>query len=380
MTNTEESFSIASYDALLKAAQSFVANNLFPSGFGPIGKDVLDGEFLTHNLLTHPGNSLFHYYPDVDVTVDSHTDKRVNYSREALTSGKVHFSSPRAFNDPYDCTLSVDLEKATAACIRKCASIIGMGSLEGKDAIELAEDFATKRCSRSRCQIAGVSEERNPAALSVKLFRMTMEQSATSAGRKDIAAEDVIAGALSVVDSTLAIRDKTRVFCLSTTCDNPAMWAYYANGHKGFCVEYDISESHIAGATDYDKDRQTLYVNTRPVIYNLERPDCTEYVISDLFSTINEKMMDELYLRSLHSKGLNWALECEWRTVLPQGSVLFDEHDNVNFFPIRNVYAGVLMEDEKLRTLSSLCRLKGFPLYKVETDNRRYTLRVRQVV
>ena len=29
-----------------------------------------------------------------------------------------------------------------------------------------------------------------------------------------------------------------RVFCTSKTYDNPLLWAYYANSHKGFCVSY----------------------------------------------------------------------------------------------------------------------------------------------
>lgn len=29
-----------------------------------------------------------------------------------------------------------------------------------------------------------------------------------------------------------------RVFCATKKCDNPLLWAYYANSHKGFCVGY----------------------------------------------------------------------------------------------------------------------------------------------
>lgn len=375
-----ESYSAADFEALLAAVRSFTTDNVFPSGFNPVGKGVLDGEFLTHNLLKHPCHSLFHYYSDMDSANEDSAGRPINYSREALTSGKVHLSSPRKFNDPYDCTLAVNNEVALTECIKKCASIIGMGPLSGKRASELAADFVTKSCSRDRCQIAGESEKNECASLSVKQFRLAMECSAAFAGRQGVIAEDVLAGAQSVVDSSRTIGDRTRVFCLSTVCNSLTMWAYYANNHKGFCVEYDVSESFDACVPTYEGERRMLLECTRPVVYSLERPDCTGFVIADLFSQIDQKMMEELYLRSLHSKGLPWSLESEWRMVLPQGFELLDNNDNIDFFPIRSVCAGALMEKDRLESLAELCGSRGLPLFQMHTVDSQFVLGAHRVV
>ena len=380
-TNTMNELEIiVDIESLQEDVSSFASENVFPSGLDPVGKGALDGDFFAHSLIMHPRSNLFHYYSDKDSGRVDSDGKLINYSREALRSGSAHLSSPRMFNDPYDCTLSVNLEVALAACIQKCASIIGMDHLEGESAIELAGDFATKKCSRDRCQIADAPRDGNIAAISVEHFRLAMERSAGLFGRRTITADDVLAGARAVVDSSRTIGDRMRVFCLSTVCDSLTMWAYYANCHKGFCVEYDVSESFAASASSYDGRRLLLLANTRPVVYGLVRPDCTEYVVNDLFSPINQEMMDDLYLKSLYSKGLPWALESEWRIVLPQGYDLLDENDNIEFFPIRSVCAGALMEDARLESLASLCASKDLPLFKMDIDDRQYILGAHRVV
>lgn len=37
-------------------------------------------------------------------------------------------------------------------------------------------------------------------------------------------------------------RTKLGIFSLSKTVINELLWAYYANGHKGFCIEYDFEQ------------------------------------------------------------------------------------------------------------------------------------------
>lgn len=372
--------SSVSFESLLTEVQSVLADKFFLSGFYPASQEDFCNGFVDHSLLTHPRRSLFHYYPDTECIDKDGKGLVVNYSRVALSSGKVHFSSPRSFNDPYDCTLSVEMEKSVTACIIKCAGITGLGELSGDNGREIADDFAIKWCLRDKSRVSKVTQGNSAEALSVRLFCLKMEQSAKDAGRLHITGKDVVAGAYSVIYNILSIGDRMRVFCLTTTNTNPAMWAYYANGHRGFCVEYDLSASPALGCASVGKGQLALLSNTRPVIYGMERPDCTSYVLDDLFSQIDEKMMNELYSKSLYSKGLNWALECEWRTVLPNNHNLLDEHDNVAFFPIKAVYAGAMMGGDKYDSLLSICRSMKLPFYKIEPHERLYELKVRSVL
>ena len=36
------------------------------------------------------------------------------------------------------------------------------------------------------------------------------------------------------------------VYCVSEVCDELLMWAHYADGHRGFCIEYDMAASTSA--------------------------------------------------------------------------------------------------------------------------------------
>ena len=54
-----------------------------------------------------------------------------------------------------------------------------------------------------------------------------------------------------------------RIGCLSNTSQqNMPMWAYYANSHKGFCVEYEISEKQKKYIFPIAYESERLYANS----------------------------------------------------------------------------------------------------------------------
>lgn len=95
------------------------------------------------------------------------------------------------------------------------------------------------------------------------------------------------------------IRKTTEVCCFfQAPPESPVMWAHYANGHKGFCVEYSFN-------TDSD-DHGTLFF---PVNYSTRiiTVSAVELLLSPTIAT--EKITT--------SKGSAWAYEREWRLVRP---------------------------------------------------------------
>lgn len=79
-----------------------------------------------------------------------------------------------------------------------------------------------------------------------------------------------------------------RVFCATVDHDNPLMWAYYANSHRGFCVGYEKSDLLQLG----DSAQNITYTN-------------------EIFS-INECEEDSL-VRLLFQKSEDWQSEKEFR-------------------------------------------------------------------
>jgi Protein of unknown function (DUF2971) len=94
------------------------------------------------------------------------------------------------------------------------------------------------------------------------------------------------------VEETLhQILDRVGLLCLFETSTDPLLWAHYADGHRGACVEFD------AGAGLFLAAQRVNYTERRPVINRV------------IDST------DEILEKSMRTKGGAWAYEQEWRVV-----------------------------------------------------------------
>jgi hypothetical protein len=52
---------------------------------------------------------------------------------------------------------------------------------------------------------------------------------------------------------TQKLADGLGILCLSERQDNIAMWSHYANSHRGFCLEFDVSKK------PFEKARRVIY-------------------------------------------------------------------------------------------------------------------------
>lgn len=76
---------------------------------------------------------------------------------------------------------------------------------------------------------------------------------------------------LAKFNSTL--RKKMKIFSMSDSYDIPSMWGTYADGKRGFCIEYDFSKTND----------ENLIRNLRKVIY-LDKRKSLPYI--DLFENL----------------------------------------------------------------------------------------------
>lgn len=89
---------------------------------------------------------------------------------------------------------------------------------------------------------------------------------------------------------------KLGVFCLSETNDNILMWSHYAGGHRGFCIEFERSETNELGGD-----------SCVPVIY----PEDDAVPIFKLEELAERKA----FAQSATTKAKLWAYEREWRMI-----------------------------------------------------------------
>ena len=99
------------------------------------------------------------------------------------------------------------------------------------------------------------------------------------------------------------------------------MWSYYANGHRGICIEFPISEAGVALRKPIERVR---YSNTRFDIRGLDprkmriTSPCSIGVVVP-----NEEIIDasnNIDILELTRKSEAWRLEEEWRYIWPQNN------------------------------------------------------------
>lgn len=170
--------------------------------------------------------------------------------RQLVENDLIYFSNPKGFNDPWDC--------------RPWFSVPSTEQERKKLVADLQRAHQKRFPNRVR------QERRRAAATLLKNPDVL---------RKEI--EDVSR------EMWKAMQEQYRVFCLSTHCNCPLMWAHYADHHRGVCLGFD-GEDVVFGSA-----MQVQY--------------CSDYPVYDLFG--------ENHLAPFISKSDQWRYEGEFRVV-----------------------------------------------------------------
>jgi hypothetical protein len=124
--------------------------------------------------------------------------------RKLLVDNEIYLSSARNFNDPYDCALPIDFNKLTNRDLEKYyydASKRNQPQLDCKQRKKLSKELVLK----ARNRFPQLFEE---------FKRLQIEKNYSDFG----------------------------VFSLTEDKSNIAMWSYYSDSHRGFCVGFDIKK------------------------------------------------------------------------------------------------------------------------------------------
>jgi hypothetical protein len=173
------------------------------------------------------------------------------HSRSMLTTRKVWLAKPESFNDPFDCKMPFDAN--------------------------LTVDDLIEYCRRTGTPKETVRMLTNAKGEVVKEF---IEKWAEE---------------LRKLDEEL---QNYGVFSLSASNNNILLWAHYADGHKGFCIEYLRSSDNQLG--NYEMTRKVKYPPDYPVVKSVGK---------------------EAFDIKFFTKASDWEYEQEWRLIYDQGNV-----------------------------------------------------------
>lgn len=161
-----------------------------------------------------------------------------------------------------------------------------------------------------------------------------------------------------------------------TECDytNVLMWSHYANSHKGYCIEYDLSNLKIN-----ENNSKYLY----PIFYAKEIYDLTTpiflFLKSQAYHTKEINIANYITLATLF-KAKDWAYEKEWRLVITKP--LFNLKDKDNQYPFIKpsaLYIGLKANENLRSTLIKIARTKNISIYQMEHNYKEYKLNKKQI-
>jgi hypothetical protein len=145
------------------------------------------------------------------------------------------------------------------------------------------------------------------------------------------------------------------IYSLSQTYKDELLWAYYADAHRGFCIEYEL---------DVLLDYQLKHEMVIDVDYI---PDIPVFTLHDISSIINDKK--SLIKKFIGTKSIRWKHESEMRIITARpGLYEFD------FRAVKAIYFGH-RSDEKFKQLAMrVLKGRGIRYYSVETADGSYHL------
>ena len=182
-------------------------------------------------------------------------------------------------------------------------------------------------------------------------------------------------------NAVLWAREQRYAACFSEEFKPTLMWAHYAKGHEGFCVEYDFKKYmkgceencvNILGCHSF-----MLNLTLAPVHYSGSRFDATNYLKTlfqqKLGTRLNVSLppyhADVLFMtKALLVKSEDWNYEKEWRLISPPENESKEEPPRSKLLtrtPPTAVYIGARASSETEEKLEYICNLKNIPCYKM---------------
>jgi hypothetical protein len=271
-------------------------------------------------------------------------------SRDNLRNNTVWLSSPYSFNDPYDSSIKVSYDPIVSDAIRS-----------------LLEEFIAKHRLFEHLSAEDLEAVKRAPKPQVKLAELIVEKvEPAAAGRgPDLLGfiRSIDEWYISAMESRVTDfhKDSLKVCSFSKVNDSIIMWSHYGEQHRGFCIEYDLSD---LGPSDLNA--RLLF----PVVYSKAIFDATEYFRKAIGDRSLSNVLFPL-LAALH-KSPEWKYEREWRLVIIAGMVR--QESNWQMAPTKRIYLGAKMEPKRRDELVEISNARKIEVRQMRVRKDSFTL------
>lgn len=239
-----------------------------------------------------------------------------NYGLKTLKEKAVWLSSPNEFNDPFDCAINVDYEREIQEESSKA-----LENLFGKEMAKQILDGADAIIQEKAKEIREAFRDQDSSV-----------------------ANNVFVACFSEKENLSSLR----------------MWAYYANYHKGFCLEYDFCEMNCAF-----KD------GVIPILYS--------DAYSKNYECLSEEECRKFRLGCAFTKATEWDFEKEWRILSCDESRNGEKGYQMDFIKPSKVYLGCKCDERLKVDLKEICYDLNIGLYQMRMKPETFCLESKQI-
>jgi hypothetical protein len=237
------------------------------------------------------------------------------YALNNLKQKQLWFSKPEKFNDPFDCDINFNITDISDENIGKLFVFFLESS---PDTTAFNEKYSKEGKFNTR-------------------FR-----------------DDVVTFAIAATNIVKARQWKKRgIACFSENNDNILMWSHYANGHQGFCLEFD---TNFAPFKQIDK-RTLLQVNY---------PRSNSY--PDLSLNDIPHQLPLFVETQLGTKSLFWSYEHEWRIFADEGNKAYTFEEGA----LIAVYLGSKMKNEDKTIIQTTLADSSIRIFQMEKSRTEF--------
>lgn len=153
------------------------------------------------------------------------------------------------------------------------------------------------------------------------------------------------------------------IYSLSKIYDNELLWAYYASGHTGFVIEYDLDI--LENSLNYNKHVKQFY--KLEIEYLKKIPQIN-------ISIFNTKIEMDILKKYIGTKSLSWSHEKELRLIF-ETTGLFE----IDYRAITAIYFGYRMPENDIDNIMDKLKGRNLKYYKMINIKNTYKFEAKQI-
>ena len=249
-------------------------------------------------------------------------------AKKILEYGKLRWSAPRYFNDPFDIQFDMHVEYDEAELIRNVVN-------------ELWLAYSRKKAFEPKNRLGYFVREMSISTPGLKEgdFKVRVRQSvAGSLAAQRAALPKLQAWSREQLETAL-------VLCLTETPSNILMWSHYADCHKGLVLQFATLE-----ASSWAAARPVTYQQKMPLLFDHDQ-------LLNFLTGCIEIDKDRFFRESVFTKSVDWRYEKEWRVVWHGKKKIDFEDTKFNPEELTGIYLGCRTEEKDAQDLIALAKV-----------------------